>query len=266
MTVQSWLNRVRLTIEDSVARITLIRGAGNGLDSDMATAFAAAAAAAVEDSSVRVVVLDAEGKAFCVGGDLRAFADSNDRGTLVAEIAGGMHCGILTLAGSSIPVVSVVHGTIAGGGIGVALCADIVLMASDAMLKSAYTAAGLSPDCGATWFLTARAGAAIALDLTLTNRSMSGADAARCGLVSRAVPAEQLAAEADAVIDALRHGSPAGLGRTKRLITGADVDALARRLDDEAKNIAAAIVEPDGAEGVAAFLEKRRPRFASSTL
>lgn len=125
----------------------------------MATAFAAAAAAAIEDPSVRVVVLDAEGSAFCVGGDLRAFADSDDRGTLVAEIAGGTHRGILALVGASLPVVSVVHGTIAGGGIGVALRADIVLMASDAVLKSAYTAVGLSPDCGATWFLTARAGA-----------------------------------------------------------------------------------------------------------
>lgn len=262
MTVRSWLDRVRLTIEDSVARITLVRGAGNGLDSDTATAFEAAAAAAVEDPSVRVVVLDAEGKVFCVGEDLRAFADSDDRGALVAEIAGGMHRGILTLAGASIPVVSVVHGTIAGGGIGVALCADIVLMAADAVLKSAYTAAGLSPDCGATWFLTARAGAAIALDLTLTNRSMSGADAAQYGLVSRAVPADRLAAEADAVIAVLRNGSPARLRRTKRLITGADVDALAQRLDDEAKNISAAIVEPDAAEGLAAFFEKRRPRFA----
>ncbi|MGW0035708.1 enoyl-CoA hydratase-related protein [Gordonia sp. NPDC003376] len=93
----------------------------------MPTAFAGGGAAAVGVPSVRVVVLDAEGTVFCVGGS--ACLRRRERPWHPAEIAGGMHRGTVTVFGSSIPVMSIVHGTITGGGVGVALCADIVLMA-----------------------------------------------------------------------------------------------------------------------------------------
>jgi 2-(1,2-epoxy-1,2-dihydrophenyl)acetyl-CoA isomerase len=262
--VTELLNRVRLTVEGEVAQITLIRGAGNALDSDMGTAFLGAVrqlTEAVEHGRVRVAVLAAEGTTWCVGGDLKHFAEADDPGARVAGVAEDLHSAILQLRDLPIPVVTVVHGTLAGGGIGLALAGDIVIMAAEAILKLAYTAAGLSPDCGATWFLTTRIGEARTLDLALLNRTLTGAEAAEWGLISRAVPRAELAETAAIVVAGLSTGSREAYARTKALINGGSRAALADRLDEEARNISEAINRPDGREGIAAFLGKRAADF-----
>lgn len=274
MSEQILHDRIRLTIADEVARIALIRGSGNALDAAAGLAFAEAtelvsAAASTWDTGagstgagVRVALITAAGSAFCVGGDLRDFAQAPEPGAHVAGVAANLHRAILTLRAASIPVVSAIHGTVAGGGIGIALAADVVLMASEATLRSAYTAAGLTPDCGATWFLSTRIGEARTMDLVLTNRVITGGQAAEWGLVSRAVPAAELDAAVEATIDGLRRGSRPALAHSKRLVTATSQAELEARLGNEARTVAAAIDSPDGREGIAAFLGKRAPRFA----
>jgi 2-(1,2-epoxy-1,2-dihydrophenyl)acetyl-CoA isomerase len=257
-------DRVSWDLQNGVARITLARGAGNALD--MATAQGVREAAqrvarGALDGSVRVAVLAARGSTFCVGGDLHEFASATDRGTQVTTVADELHRAILTLSGASVPVVSVVHGTVAGGGIGLALAADIVLMAAEATLVLAYTAAGLTPDCGSTWTLARRLGTARALDLALTNRPLTGGDAAAWGLISRAVPADQLAQVADEVVAALRSGPVHAYAETKRLMAAAAQRDLPTQLADESATIGKLIVGADATEGVNAFLEKRTPSF-----
>lgn len=258
-------SRVRWSVEDGVAAITLARpDAGNALDMAMAEALREAADRAVEgasDGTVRVVVLAAEGPAFSVGGDLREFADAEDRGKKVTEVADELHRAILALRACRAPVVSVVHGTAAGGGIGLALAADVVLVASEAKLRLAYTAGGLTPDCGSTWVLTQRLGPARALDLALTNRLLSGAEAAQWGLVSRAVPAAELPSQTQQVVGALRSGPSDAFAETKRLVGAVRDRSLAEQLRDESDTIGRLIGGPDAVEGVDAFLEKRPPRF-----
>ncbi len=256
--------RVKWELHDRIARITLAGGAGNALDMAMAQGIREAAdrvASGADDGSVRVAVLTAEGSTFCVGGDLREFAGATDRGAQVIAVADELHRAILTLRGVSVPVVSVVHGTVAGGGVGLALAADIVLMGSEATMRLAYTAAGLTPDCGSTWVLTRRLGAARAMDLALTNRPVSGSEAAAWGLISRSVPAAELNQEADKVVSALAAGPAGAYAQTKRLIAAAPHRDLATQLDDEAATIGKLIVGADGTEGVDAFLEKRTPSF-----
>ncbi|MCU1691130.1 MAG: echA14 [Frankiales bacterium] len=258
-------DRVRLVLDGPLARVTLARpGAGNGLDLAMAHGVREAvtrACAAVDAGTARVVVLAAEGPMFCVGGDLVEIDGVPDRSSHLAEIAAGLHDGIRMLAACPAPVVSVIGGTAAGGGLGLALSGDVVLAAETAVLTMAYTAAGLSPDCGTSWYLARRLGSARALDMALTNRRVTGAEAAEWGLVSRAVPREELDEAATTLALSLARGPRASLAETKRVVRAAELAALEAHLDDEAAGISRLVGEPDGIEGVTAFLAKRKPVF-----
>ncbi|WP_205671777.1 enoyl-CoA hydratase/isomerase family protein [Amycolatopsis sp. CFH S0740] len=258
-------DRVEWDLADGLARITLNRPPANALDMATGRALREAAdrvAAGAHDGTVRVVLLRAKGRTFSGGGDLREFAAAADRGQEVGALAQDLHQAILTLANTPVPVVSAIHATVAGGGIGVALAADIVLMAAEAKLQVAYTAAGLSPDCGSTWLLARRLGPARALDLALTNRALTGAEAAQHGLVSRAVPAAELDRVTDEVVAGLLAGPARAYAETKRLVAAAAQRDLATQLDDEAATITKIVATAEGIEGVNAFLEKRTPSFS----
>lgn len=263
-------DRVRWIQDGAIARIELAHpAAGNALDGAMARGLLEAAtrvSAGAADGSLRVAVLSAEGPVFSVGGNLRWFAEAEDRGEKIAETARLLHDALRSLAGAPLPVVSVVHGTVAGGGIGIALAGDIVLFGSGAKLRVAYTAAGLSPDCGTSWALTRRLGLARALDLALTNRVVTAAELEQWGLVSRVVAQEALVEEADRVVQLLAAGSAPALAATKQLLREADEQAATfdAQLDAEADFISALMAGPDGHEGVDAFIAKRTPVFAAS--
>lgn len=256
---------VEWQLDDRVALITLDRpDAGNGIDEYLARGLKEAADrvfALGNEGRLRAAVLRASGKVFTVGGDLNAFAAPDDRGSYVSLTAELLHTGLLTLTRSAVPVVSVVHGTAAGGGVGIALSADIVLVSDDAKLVLAYTAAGLTPDCGSTWILPQLIGLPRALDLALTNRAITGATALEWGLASRAVPREQLEDTLAEVLDGLRRASFPAVSRTKQLMRAASGRDRAEALDAEAASIATVINGPDGIEGVDAFLAKRTPQF-----
>jgi 2-(1,2-epoxy-1,2-dihydrophenyl)acetyl-CoA isomerase len=177
------------------------------------------------------------------------------------DVADALHQTILTLSKAPVPVVSVVHGTVAGGGVGLALAADIVLMAAEATMCLAYTAAGLTPDCGSTWILARTLGTARALDMALTNRRLTGTEAAEWGLVSRAIPRAELDNVAQDVVSGLRAGPAGAYARTKRLMSAAGDRDLATQLADETATIGQLIVGADGTEGVNAFLQKRSVSF-----
>lgn len=144
---------------------------------------------------------------------------------------------------------------------GLALCGDLILMASTARLRVAYTAVGLSPDCGTSWLLARRLGTARALDLALTNRLLTGAEVEQWGLVSRVVDPDALGAEVEAIASVLVEGSRRSLAETKRLLHEASSAPLEQHLAAEAGTIATLMAEPDGREGVDAFLAKRTPEF-----
>ncbi|KAA0120513.1 enoyl-CoA hydratase/isomerase family protein [Mycolicibacterium sp. P9-22] len=250
--------------DDSVARITLDGGPGNPITCALADGLAAAVdrcADSIEDGRARVVVIDAEGSAFCVGGDLNEFAAATDRGEHIRQLADVMHQSIGALADIAVPVVSVVQGTVAGGGIGIALAADIILMADSASMHLAYTAIGLSPDCGVTWRLKRNLSSAKAFDIALTNRPLSAREAAEAGLISRAVPLTELKVQEQQILSVLSRGPRSAYAETKRLINGSAEVSLKTHLDDEASTIARMAASADGIEGVDAFLGKRSPGY-----
>ncbi len=246
---------------DGAARITLTAGdRGNPIE-PVATRQLHEAVLRSKADGARVVVLAAEGRFFSVGGDLSAFAGAADPGALLLDLAESVHRVITELVRGDAIVVSVVHGTAAGGGFPLAAAADIVLAADTAKFSLAYARVGLSPDCGGS-LLVHTLGLHRVLRLGLLGDLLTAQEAAAAGLVARVVPAADLAAATDDVVATLLSGSPASLAATKRLVRDAAEPSPEAGLRREAQSISALAGSPDGLEGMAAFLEKRPPRFA----
>jgi len=254
---------VLLDRRDGIAVLTLNRPErANVLDLELSAALIAAVEAVAEDATVRALLLRAEGRHFCAGGDISDFVRSrDDMGTLLDTHIPPLHRAIERLAGLPIPVVSALNGPIGGGGIGLALCADIVLAAESMKLRGGYSAIGLTPDVGASWFLTRRVGVARAKEIFFTNAPLSAQRCLDWGIVSAVWPDAELGARADALVASLARGATGALGRTKRLVDAAPLHSLAEHLDHEHRAMVASGHTPDAVEGVTAFAEKRAPVF-----
>lgn len=236
-------------------------GRGNALDLRTAEALRDATARVAADPG-GAVLLRSAGGAFCVGGDLRAFAGrGGETGAYVQAVATAAHAAIQALYEMPVPVVTAVRGAAAGGGIGLALVGDVVLAARSARFRLAYTAVGLTPDCGASWFLPRLVGPRLAADLILTNRVLTGDDAERCGLVSRSVDEDALDETAHRTAAELAAGPGEALRAAKRLLRdgGGDTDGggLRRHLAEEARSIAALAGGFEAQARMASFLSPR---------
>ncbi|KUN82866.1 enoyl-CoA hydratase/isomerase family protein [Streptomyces griseoruber] len=236
-------------------------GRGNALDLRTAEALRDGARE-VAAGPGGAVLLRAAGGSFCVGGDLRAFAcRGRETGAYVHAVASAAHAAILALHELPVPLVTAVRGAAAGGGIGLALVGDLVLAAQSARFRLAYTAIGLTPDCGASWFLPRLVGPRRAADLILTNRVLTGDDAERWGLVSRSVDDEELDEEAHRTAADLAAGAGDALRAAKGLLRAGAGDGLRRHLAAEARSIAALADGPEAQERMASFLAARgRPK------
>jgi 2-(1,2-epoxy-1,2-dihydrophenyl)acetyl-CoA isomerase len=253
---------IRAEVDDGLATLTLARpDAGNAIDLTMAQELGEVTTAWATDPGVRAVLLQAEGRSFCVGGDVKGFAGQADLPAHLTAIVTHLHAALLRLTRMPAPVVAAVQGSAAGGGLGIALAADLVLVGASARFVVAFTAVGLSPDSSSSWSLPRLVGLRRALDLALTNRPMSAEEAVAEGLASRVVADDELAAEARQLARTLADGPTGALGATKRLLRGSLQQDLEVQLELEAASLATAGGTADGREGIAAFVEKRPPRF-----
>jgi 2-(1,2-epoxy-1,2-dihydrophenyl)acetyl-CoA isomerase len=214
-------------------------------------------------ADVGVVVLASTGDVFSVGGDLRAFARSDDMAELVEELADTLHRSISALHQLDAVVVAAVSGTVAGAGVPLAAAADIVLASESATFTLAYTRVGLSPDGGSS-LLVASLGLHRALRLALLNPSLSAAEAREAGLVAEVHPPADLAAAVQRTVDALSAGSRSAQVAAKRLLRAQALPAAEAAMRLETQSIRAAAGTPDAREGISAFLAKRPPRFRGS--
>lgn len=250
-------------IREHVAHITLNRPeAGNALNHQLARDLHHAALRCDGDADVRAVILTGAGNTFCVGGDLKSFAPQGDAvGRHLKEVIVHFHGAVTTFARMDVPVIAAINGVAAGGGLSLACATDLALAAESARFTMAYTRIGLSPDGGGSYALPRLVGLRRAMDLTLTNRQFTAAEALEWGMVSRVVPDAALAHEAAALATQLAAGSRGALAAAKRLLRASLETSLETQLAAESENIAACAQAPDGREGIAAFLEKRPPRF-----
>jgi 2-(1,2-epoxy-1,2-dihydrophenyl)acetyl-CoA isomerase len=258
-------DHLRVEVADGVSTARLSRpAAGNALDRQLADSLVRWAADLEEGANtgeIRVAVLRHDGPMYCVGGDLKHFLAADDTSAELKYVADTVHMAIKTLNASRVPLVTVVDGVAAGGGIGVALMGDIVIVSDKARFKMAYTDVGLSPDCGTSWLLTRRIGLARATEFALTNRVMSAAEAGTLGLVSLVVESGNLEERVAETVASLAKGPRHAIAHTKRLLRKAEHSHPDDVLDDEAASIVAQSVSAEGVEGVRAFVEKRPSVF-----
>jgi 2-(1,2-epoxy-1,2-dihydrophenyl)acetyl-CoA isomerase len=247
---------VLLERRDHVATITLNQPQrANVIDRDSSGALIQRIDEVAADASVRAVVLRAVGRQFCAGGSIDSFVQAGaGLPAMLDELIPPLHAALYKLATLPVPVISAVNGAVGGGGIGLALCADIVLAAESMKLRGGYSAIGLTPDAGSSWFLTRRVGAMRAKQIFFTNTPLSAQQCLELGIVSEVLPDAQLAPRTEALAEAL--------ARIKRLVDGAKERSLRAQLELEHRLMVQSAASAHAVEGVAAFVEKRPPNFS----
>jgi 2-(1,2-epoxy-1,2-dihydrophenyl)acetyl-CoA isomerase len=256
------MSPVTVEVQHDVAHVVLNRpNASNAIDLALAQGLLDAARTC-RDGGVRAVLLAGAGRNFCVGGDLRGFGEipADELSGHLAAVAGTLHDALRVFAALDAPIVAAVQGAVAGAGVALVAAADLALAAEDASFTLAYTAIGYTPDAGTTWTLPRLIGTRRTLELLLTNRRLSAAEAADMGLVNEVVPGD-LDERAHELTERLARGATHAFGVTKRLIATGMTAGLDAQLDRETRAIAAAATSAEGIEGVAAFREKRPPEF-----
>lgn len=252
---------IRFEQTGGIARLTLNRPeAGNSLDLDMARMMLRWAIRCDTDPSIRCVVLTGAGRMFCVGGDIGGFANAGDHADVyLSELAGIMNLAMSRFARMAKPLLVLVNGPAAGAGLSIALAGDVVLADRSAHFTSAYTAIGLVPDSGLTWWLPRAVGMRRAQEMIATNRRVGVEEAAAIGIITRV--SDDLEAEGQDVAESLATSATKAIGAARLLLHESFATSYETQMEREARAIAAAGVGDEGQEGVAAFLAKRKPSF-----
>lgn len=254
---------IQYSVTDGVARLTLNRPERlNSFNGEM-HAEVRTALDRVAGDGARVLVLADAGRGFCAGQDLgdRQVAPGGARADLGESIERNYKPLILTLRGLPMPVIAAVNGVAAGAGASLALACDIVIAARSASFIQAFCRLGLVPDSGATWFLPRLVGNARALGLAMLGERLGAAEAAQWGLIWRCVEDAEFPAAVDRLATELAAAPSRGIVRTREAILGSWQRSLAEQLDAERDLQRELGYTDDYAEGVAAFTEKRAPRF-----
>jgi 2-(1,2-epoxy-1,2-dihydrophenyl)acetyl-CoA isomerase len=251
--------------DDDVSVITLNRpDALNALSLQLTRDLDAAIRQAISDES-RAIVLTANGRAFCSGGDLREMKSMWEReGRIEAFLEdplAALHDLIRLVRETPMPFVAAVNGVCAGAGTNIALACDLVVAADNASFNEAFIKIGLTPDCGGSFFLPRAIGEKLAAELFMTGESVSAERAAQFGLINRVVPADDLLIDALMLAKQLSKAPTAGIGRIKRLLNASYSNSLHEQLALEHKLQIESGRSDDFREGVTAFFEKRQPDF-----
>jgi 2-(1,2-epoxy-1,2-dihydrophenyl)acetyl-CoA isomerase len=259
---------VQTATADGVCTITLNRPAAlNALNQDLAVGLRDTVLAAEQDQSARCLVIRG-GQNFMAGGDVKWFDDlvrsrppAQNR-IEFERFAGDVHSVIVSLRRMPKPVVASVRGAAAGFGMSLMLACDLAIAADNAYFSLAYSLIGASPDGGSTFALPRIVGAKKAMEIALLSDRFDAATAERLGLVNRVVPTAALEDETARLAARLAGGPTAVYGRTKQLLNAALNSSLESQLQREAEAFAQSASEPAFAEGVRAFIEKRKPQWS----
>jgi 2-(1,2-epoxy-1,2-dihydrophenyl)acetyl-CoA isomerase len=245
-----------------VATVTLNRpDARNALDMAMRQDLEAALVALGADPQARVLVVRGAGEHFCSGGDVKFMRDSPMTEAEGRARVEAINRTILALARFRAPTVAMVDGVAVGAGCNLALACDLVVASDRARFGELFARLGLVPDAGGTWLLPRRVGLARAKELVFTADVLDAREAERIGLVNRVVPPPDLESETYALARRIAAGPPDALAAAKALLDRAGTLDLEAALDAEARAQGRMLASPEHREGLAAFFEKRAPRF-----
>jgi 2-(1,2-epoxy-1,2-dihydrophenyl)acetyl-CoA isomerase len=251
---------IDVSIEDGVATVLMNRPDKlNALSAEMYHGLADQFTALNDNDAVRAIVLTGAGRAFCAGGDVGSMASYD----IVAgrKRSKGHQKTIIALHNCEKPVIAAVRGPAAGIGASLALACDLVVASETAYLLMAFKNVGIPPDGGAIFLLTQHLGIARAKELVYTARRLPAPEAKEMGLVARLVPDAELESAAQALAREIADSATYALRLAKKMFQSMYSPTLEQLLEMENMAIAGARLTHDHAEGVAAFKEKRKPKF-----
>jgi 2-(1,2-epoxy-1,2-dihydrophenyl)acetyl-CoA isomerase len=250
--------------ERGVARLRLNRpSASNGMDVPLLRALYDAIMTCYSEPGLRVLVLSGEGKNFCAGGDVKTFASKGEAlPDYLREATSWLQVCVQGLLNLPAPVIASVHGFAAGGGgFGLVCAADLVVAAESAKFLGGATRVGMAPDAGTTVTLPRLVGLRKALEISLTNPTLSAAEALELGLLTRVVPDAELPKATDDLATQLADGAPRALAATKRLMWAGLGSRVEAQLPEEARTVSELSGTADAREGLDAVMARRAPTF-----
>ena len=252
---------ILFSVENNVAHITLNRPqVFNSMHHAMRQEILAALETCKKDPAIRAVYLTGSGKAFCAGEDLQEVTDPNGP-SLNEIISTGYNPMVTAIRMLEKPVVCAVNGVAAGAGANIALACDITVAAESASFTQAFSKIGLIPDSGGTWTLPRLIGLQRATALMMLSDKVSAEEAASMGMIWKVFPDASFSADSLQLAEKLAQMPTRGLGLTKRALNRAFSQDFFAQLSVEDELQTAAGQTSDYREGVAAFLEKRKPEF-----
>jgi 2-(1,2-epoxy-1,2-dihydrophenyl)acetyl-CoA isomerase len=256
-------DKLLVTLEDGVKRITFNRPERrNSVDTETVGLLKEAITRSADDET-KVIVLTGTGDAFCAGADLQGSSNHDIRSIdVTASLREHTNPTILAMRALPKPIIARVHGHAVGVGCNYALASDIVIASDQAKFGQVFVKIGLMPDGGSTFFLPRTVGYAKAFELMTSGDIISAADALELGLINRVVPFDQLDATVNSMAARLVAAAPIAVRKIKEGLNHGLTSDLASALDFEAVNQAACFQSADFAEGVQAFLEKRKASFS----
>ncbi|MEU0497818.1 enoyl-CoA hydratase [Mycobacterium sp. NPDC006124] len=257
------IDDLTVTLHDGVLAVTLNRPDSlNSLTAAMLDTAADAVERAASDPAVRVVRLGGAGRGFSSGAGIGTEDHANpDAGAGPADTLAAANRAVRAIVALPKPVVSVVQGPAAGVGVSLAIAADVVLASEKAYFLLAFTKIGLMPDGGASALVAASIGRARAMRMALLAERLTAHDAYAAGLVSSVHAADDLEAEANAVIERLKSGPAAALRKTKAAVNAATLTALEGALELETEGQLTLLSSHDFREGITAFQQRRSATF-----
>lgn len=255
--------KLRVDIEGGIATILFNRPEiSNALDGDIIESLADRVISLGMDASVKVIIIGGAGKAFSSGADLKSNASSTwgvpER---ISRLVGLFHQSVMEIRHTSKPYIAAVNGLAAGAGFSLSLACDFRIMEESAVLRQVYTSHGLCIDGGGTFTLPRLVGHARALEIAAFDEPISAPKALEWGLTTRVVPDGEAMTAAKEMAQELMARSLYSFGRVKKLLGRSFESSLEEQLEHERHAVCACVQHPDAAEGICAFLEKRKPVF-----
>jgi 2-(1,2-epoxy-1,2-dihydrophenyl)acetyl-CoA isomerase len=252
--------RIKFAVADGIARITLANpDKNNAMDLQFCREFGQVGIACETTPDIRVIVIDAEGEMFSVGGDIDDFVANKERvHPYILDMATQIHIGVAALRRAPAPVIASINGMTAGGAFSLIAGADVVIARRSAKFNSAFTRSGLTPDAGGTYFFPRVAGFRKAFWIMATNPTLTAEDAEKIGLVSIVVDDDKLVEETERVARQFAATPSEALCRLKTLFRASLDNSLDEQLSLEARSVAAIAATPTTLARLEAFVAKRK--------